>query len=247
MLHRSRREFNPYLMFLTQASTLCPVGYSFTGPPQLRGNVTIGPCLRGESGQRAFALIPERSALTKLNLRTETEIAARVLKHWHEAVPDDRMAHLVKDATRAFQRSLQVRLAAHDVQMGHWTFLRILWNREGITQRELSLEAGFMESTTVVALRAMEALGYVTRERRATNRKNVYVFLTAKGKKLKKLLVPLASEVNALATTGLAEEDVAAARRALLAMIDNLTHDSAIIAEVASAPPAVKPPAGESD
>ena len=52
------------------------------------------------------------------------------------------MAHLVKDATRGFLRSLQARLAAADVQLGHWTFLRILWERDGLTKRELSVEAG---------------------------------------------------------------------------------------------------------
>ena len=87
------------------------------------------------------------------------EVAARVLRRWHEAVPDDRMAHLVKDATRGFLRALQSRLAEHNIQLGHWTFLRILWERDGITKRELSVEAGVMEPTTVIALRAMESLG----------------------------------------------------------------------------------------
>src|SRR6516164_8476283 len=96
----------------------------------------------------------------------DEEVAKRILRHWHEAVPNDRMAHLVKDATRAFLRSLQVRLAKHDVQLGHWTFLRILWEHDGLTKRELSIEAGVMEPTTVVALKAMEQLGYVTLEQR---------------------------------------------------------------------------------
>jgi len=174
--------------------------------------------------------MPPSPPRPKTEPRHDTEFSARVLKHWREAVPNDRMAHLVKDATRGFLRSLQVRLAAHDVQLGHWTFLRILWNRDGITQRELSLEAGFMESTTLVALRAMEALGYVTRERRPTNRKNVYVFLTPKGRDLEDVLVPLAGDVNALATRGVADADVAAARRALLAMVENLAHDPEIAA-----------------
>ena len=39
-----------------------------------------------------------------------------LLRHWHEAVPDDRMAHLVKDATRALVRALQARLAGHAVR-----------------------------------------------------------------------------------------------------------------------------------
>ncbi|WP_043418654.1 MarR family winged helix-turn-helix transcriptional regulator [Cupriavidus basilensis] len=156
----------------------------------------------------------------------DTEIASRMLRHWHEAVPNDRMAHLVKDATRGFLRALQTRLARHDVQLGHWTFLRILWERDGLTKRELSIEAGVMEPTTVVALKAMEKLGYVSLEQRPDNRKNIYVFLTPLGRKLKKLLVPLAEEVNALALDGIPAKDVETTRHALLVMINNLGADA---------------------
>ena len=155
----------------------------------------------------------------------EAEIASRVLRHWHEAVPDDRIAHLVKDTTRGFLRALQTRLARHGVPFGHWTFLRILWERDGLTKRELSLEAGVTEPTTFIALRAMESLGYVTLEQQPDNRKNVYVFLTPAGRRLRKRLVPLAQEVNAVALEGVDEGDVAAARRALLIMIGNLARD----------------------
>lgn len=158
----------------------------------------------------------------------EAEISKRLLKHWHEAVPNDRMAHLVKDASRSFLRSLQARLAAHGVTLGHWTFLRILWERDGVTQRELSQEAGLMEPTTVVALRGMEELGYISRERLPDNRKNIYVFLTSKGKALKKKLVPLAEEVNALAVRGLNAREVETTRRCLLLMLDNLASDEAL-------------------
>jgi len=157
----------------------------------------------------------------------EAEIAGRVLRHWHEAVPNDRMAHLVKDATRGFLRALQARLAQHDVQLGHWTFLRILWEKDGVTKRELSVEAGVMEPTTFVALRAMESLGYVTLKQLPANRKNVYVYLTPFGKRLRKLLVPLAEDVNAVAMRGLSQTEIEIARRCLLVMIDNLAQDSA--------------------
>jgi DNA-binding MarR family transcriptional regulator len=154
-----------------------------------------------------------------------TEISSRVFRHWHEAVPDDRMAHLVKDAARSFLRSLQARLVQHEVSLGHWTFLRILWEQEGLTQRELSQEAGVMESTTLVALRAMEAAGYVERRQLPGNKKNIHVFLTDKGKRLKKKLVPLAEQVNQLALSGLKDSDVATTRRTLLLMLDNLLGD----------------------
>lgn len=75
-----------------------------------------------------------------------------VLDHWREAVPDDRLAHLVKDATRALVRGLQMRLTEHDVSFGHWAFLRILWESDGLTQRELSEQAGVQEPTTFSAM-----------------------------------------------------------------------------------------------
>jgi DNA-binding MarR family transcriptional regulator len=155
------------------------------------------------------------------------EPTQEILRHWREAVPDDRLAHLVKDATRALVRALQVRLAQHGVPFGHWTFLRILWEHDGLTQSELSSEAGVMEPTTFSALKAMEKLGYITRKQVPGNRKNVYVFLTAKGRGLKRKLVPIAEEVNRVAVTGLAREDVARTRAHLLTIIENLARDEA--------------------
>jgi DNA-binding MarR family transcriptional regulator len=170
----------------------------------------------------------QNGRMPSLTAAREAEISKRILKHWHQAVPNDRIAHLVKDGARSFLRSLQVRLAAVGVSLGHWTFLRILWERDGLTQRELSQEAGVMEPTTVVALRAMEELGYVTRQRLAENRKNIYVFLTPKGRALKKKLVPLAEEVNAVAIRGLKSSDIETTRRCLLVMLDNLARDAAL-------------------
>ena len=159
--------------------------------------------------------------------RREAEMARHMLRQWREAVPNDRMAHLVKDAMRSLHRALQARLARHGVQVGHWVFLRILWLHDGLTKRELSIEAGVMEPTTVVALRAMEALGYVSLQQRPENRKNIYVHLTPLGRQMQGRLVPLAEEVNARALAGLPAADVHVARRVLLTMVDNLSRDVA--------------------
>jgi MarR family transcriptional regulator, organic hydroperoxide resistance regulator len=148
-----------------------------------------------------------------------------ILRHWREAVPNDRLAHLVKDATRALLRALQMRLTEHSVSLGHWTFLRILWEKDGVTQRELSEQAGVMEPTTFSALKAMEKLGYVTRRQLPGNRKKVFVFLTPKGRLLKSKLIPLAEEVNAIAVRGVKPADIAVARQMLLTIIDNLARD----------------------
>lgn len=162
-----------------------------------------------------------------MNRKTTDDATQVILRHWREAVPDDRLAHLVKDTSRALTRALQVRLAAHGVSFGHWTFLRVLWEKDGITQRELSAQAGVMEPTTVTALNAMEKLGYITRRQVGGNRRNNHVFLTPRGRSLKRKLVPLAEEVNRIAVAGVTPADVARTRLALLAMIENLADDEA--------------------
>ena len=148
-----------------------------------------------------------------------------ILRHWREAVPDDRLAHLVKDATRALVRALQMRLGGYGVSFGHWTFLRILWESDGLTQRELSEQAGVMEPTTFSAVRAMERLGYVSRRRRPGDRKKIYVFLTAKGRGLRKKLVPLAEDVNRIAVRRVRSVDISRTRKLLLSIIENLARD----------------------
>jgi hypothetical protein len=130
-------------------------------------------------------------------------VTRQMLRHWQEAVPNDRLAHLVKHAARGLARALQMRLTEHSVSYGHWTFLRILWEAEGLTQRQLSDEAGVMEPTTFSALNAMEKLGYVARQPSPT----------------------LAEEVNAVALRRVDPGDIAATRRTLLLLIANLASD----------------------
>jgi MarR family transcriptional regulator, organic hydroperoxide resistance regulator len=151
----------------------------------------------------------------------------RLLQHWRHRVPDDRFAHLVKDATRALVRALQRRLAPHGVSFGHWAFLRILWESDGLTQRELSREAGVMEPTTFGALKAMESRGYIARRQLPGNRRKTHIFLTGKGRSLERELVPLAEEVNRIAVRGVPARDIVATRRTLLALLKSLARDEA--------------------
>jgi len=157
--------------------------------------------------------------------RREVPVMQAVLRHWLETAPNDRLAHLLRDAVRGFHRALQVRLAEHGVSHGHWSFLRVLWEGDGLTQRELSMRAGLTEPTAFYALKALESLGYVTRRAVGERRRRSLVFLTPEGQALRATLEPLAQEVNAIAVRSVADADVAATRRTLLAIIQNLAGD----------------------
>lgn len=146
-------------------------------------------------------------------------------RKWREAVPNDRLAHVVKDLMRSLQRGLQARLAPHSVAIGQWAYLRILWERDGITQRELSELAGVSEPTTYSALLSMEKMGCITRRKLPSNLRNISVSLTPKGRALKATLVPLAEDINAVMMEGMSCEEVLNFRQTLLRMIDKLERD----------------------
>jgi DNA-binding MarR family transcriptional regulator len=152
------------------------------------------------------------------------DVREEILHYWREAAPNDRLAHLVRDCGRACVRALQLRLAEHGVSFGHWTFLRILWTNDGLTQRDLSARAGVTEPTAFAALKGMEDRGLIARHQAPDNRKNIYITLTAKGRSLRKTLEPLAEEVNRVAVAGVPPKDVAATRSTLLAIIENLAR-----------------------
>jgi MarR family transcriptional regulator, organic hydroperoxide resistance regulator len=130
--------------------------------------------------------------------------------------------YLVRDAHRAFQRLLERRIAAYGVARGQWYFLRVLWNTDGLSQRELSARVGMMEPTTVIALRGMERAGLIRRVRGDDDRRKVRVFLTAKAKRLRNELLAVARGITEAAEQGIGRHDLAAFRRVVSLMTANL-------------------------
>jgi MarR family transcriptional regulator, organic hydroperoxide resistance regulator len=143
------------------------------------------------------------------------------------AVTDDLPHHesdgyLVRDAHRAFQRLLERRIAPHGVTRGQWYFLRVLWTKDGLSQRELSDRVGMMEPTTVIALRSMEKAGLIRRLRSTEDRRVTHVRLTAKAKRMRDGLLKLARGINAQADDGISRDEIAVFRRVIMRMTENL-------------------------
>lgn len=130
--------------------------------------------------------------------------------------------YLLRDTYRALTKVLQARIAPHGVTIGQWYFLRVLWEEDGVTQRELSQRVGMMEPTTVTALNGMERRGYVKRVRNAEDKRKVNIYLTEKGRALRNVLLPQAIDVNIRAVAGVPAADVETMRRTLHAMKRNL-------------------------
>jgi DNA-binding MarR family transcriptional regulator len=136
------------------------------------------------------------------------------------------LGYLTRIAFRAFSRALELRTQPHGVSSGQWRFLRVLWQEDGLTQRELSRRVGMREPTTVIALKSLEKSNFVRREQSTEDRRRVHVFLTPLAKRLEKKLLPAVAEVNAIATAGLTDKEVEQLRRLLVKVGHNLAEES---------------------
>jgi DNA-binding MarR family transcriptional regulator len=122
---------------------------------------------------------------------------------------EDSLGFQVRDLNRLMQRALAQRIAPAGVAPGAWYFLRVLWEEDGLTQRELATRIGMQEPTAVIALRGMEEAGWITRIRSAEDRRKVHVHLTPAGRALREALLPEAKAVIGLATQDMTAEEVA--------------------------------------
>lgn len=139
-----------------------------------------------------------------------------------EFPPGHSDGYLVRDAHRAFQRLLEKRIAPFGVTRGQWYFLRVLWDQDGLSQRELSARVGMMEPTTVVALRGMEKAGLVRRVRSPDDQRRAQVWLTAKAKRLRDKMLPVARVINEQAGAGIGAKELLAFRSVIARMTVNL-------------------------
>ncbi len=155
----------------------------------------------------------------------KAKASRREIKASHREVefpPRLSSGYLVRDAHRAFQRLLERRIAPYGVARGQWYFLRVLWNADGLSQRELSARVGMMEPTTVIALRSMERSGLIRRVRGDDDRRKMRVFLTAKAQRLRSELLGVAQRITEDAEQGIASRDLASFRSVIARMTTNL-------------------------
>lgn len=136
--------------------------------------------------------------------------------------PESSYGYNTRILHRAFERLLQRHLAEHGIKNSHWYFLRILWEREGLTQRELSNETNLRESSTVIMLKQMEQSGLVRKKNDPDDKRKLRVFLTPKARRLEKRLLPIAIHLNEMAAAGISADDLEIFIRVAGQMTENL-------------------------
>lgn len=133
------------------------------------------------------------------------------------------VASLLRNTHRLYSRGLLrlVRKAGVTTIM-QWWVLRQLWTEDGQTQRSLADRIGLFDSAIVAVLNALEAKQLIDRERNPADRRKINIRLTAKGRRLQRQLLPLADQINLVATRGLTEADRSSLWGLLNQINDNL-------------------------
>ena len=103
--------------------------------------------------------------------------------------------------------------------------MRVLWEKDQITQRELANAVGMKESTTFTALAGMEKQGLLTRKRDSDDRRKMTIKLTDKGRALRSTLIPVAKAVNDRPLKDLNTNEIFHLKTALEKLRDNLAGE----------------------
>ncbi len=140
--------------------------------------------------------------------------------------PKHSLGYLTRINFRAFSRALEKHTAAHGVSAGQWRFLRVLWEEDDITQRQLSDRVGIKEATTARAVGALVKGGLIRRVPSTEDKRKVRILLTPKASRLRDKLIPMVIEVNERAMRGLSQEEIETTRRVLEHTYANLTEES---------------------
>ena len=143
----------------------------------------------------------------------------------HYVSTRESVGFVVREVWRLFARCLAPRIAREGVSIGMWFVLRMLWDEDGMTQRELGERVGINGPTIVTALNSMERAGLVKRVQNRDDRRKINVFLTERGHRLKSKLWPMASEVLEIGLSGLSAEQVKSLNKMLSQVRLNLERD----------------------
>jgi len=121
---------------------------------------------------------------------------------------DQGCSYRMREITKLFAQPLQLRLSKHGVTFGEWRFLRVLWERDGISQSELSDLLGMTSAATVFSVNLLERDGLAQRVPDPGDRRRMLIHLTPKGRALRDRLLPYARHIRVAAFAGFSEREV---------------------------------------
>ncbi|MDR0271598.1 MarR family transcriptional regulator [Paenibacillus sp.] len=109
-----------------------------------------------------------------------------------------------------------------DITVDQWEILVILWEKEGITQKEIAERLDKDQTNIARMLFKLEKKGFIYRVIHETDRRSLRVYLTPKGREIKDDILEPSIEAYKNTIKGLSEEEVETFRRILTVIRNNV-------------------------
>ena len=123
---------------------------------------------------------------------------------------------------KTLRARFELRLADVGATFPAWAVLSCAIAQDGLSQRELAERMGIEGATLTRHLDRLEARGLIERRRDATDRRILRVSPTPAGRRLHTRLASVAASLDADLVAGLSPEEIAALRRLLAHLLNNL-------------------------
>lgn len=99
---------------------------------------------------------------------------------------DNQLCFVLYACSRGLTRTYRPLLAELDITYPQYLVMLVLWEQDGVSVKALGGRLFLDSGTLTPLLKRMASSGLIERKRSATDERRVHIFLTAKGKALKK-------------------------------------------------------------
>lgn len=135
---------------------------------------------------------------------------------------DDSLGFILNKVNTKLKNELFQQLKENDITPEQWAILNCLWEKEGITPKELSDMTFKDKPNTNRILEKLMTKRLVVRKSHPVDKRAFQIFLTADGWALRHQLIPKVKQLLDKATTGIDERKVVEIKKLLNQIYDNI-------------------------
>lgn len=135
---------------------------------------------------------------------------------------DDSLGFILNRSNTRMKNDLLHRFKEYDVTPEQWAVLNRLWEKEGLSPKELAELTSKDLPTTVRILSKLEKKGLITRRVNPEDSRAYLISLTSEGRELRDKLIPLAFEALDKAFKGIDKKQIEEVKIVLNKIFKNL-------------------------
>jgi DNA-binding MarR family transcriptional regulator len=134
----------------------------------------------------------------------------------------DSLDFLIRDTRLRLYNAIEEKLAQRGIPLRIWFPLRVLYDNEGITQRELGQILGFGDAHAGVIVGVMQRRKLIDRKPSRVDKRRINLYLTPAGRKMAQATLREMRAINASIVAGFSAAEARTLHALLLRAHDNL-------------------------